>query len=73
MIEIDLPVLVVNVPDNLVIEKINLSSEILFEIIYSAKSADNTNINLSMIYQKNIVSTSQFFYTQFKLTIWNIY
>jgi hypothetical protein len=59
VVETDLPLLIVNVPENMISSAININDDLQIQIIYSG-NPDNLDFSLIFIYNYDIVATKTF-------------
>ena len=72
VVEIDIPLLTVTVPEKFFFERINLNDDIKIDIDYY-KPPDLAFYSLIFIYQYEVVATRKFDYITFRFKIWDIY
>ena len=72
VVEIDIPLLTVSVPDKFFFERINLNDDIKIDIDYY-KPPDLAFYSLIFIYEYEVVASKKFDYISFKFKIWDIY
>lgn len=72
IVEIDIPLLTVSVPEKVYTRSINLNDDLQIDIDYY-KPPDLAFYSLIYIYNFEIVATRQFDYTSFKFKIWDLY
>ena len=72
IVEIDIPLLTVTVPEKFFFERINLNDDIKIDIDYY-KPPDLAFYSLIFIYQYEVVATRKFDYITFRFKIWDIY
>jgi len=70
IVETDLPVLTVNMPQNIVTQKINKNDELQVDITY-AGNPDDAFYSLIFFYNFDIVATHSYEYTSFAFRIWD--
>lgn len=69
--ETDLPLLTINIPENLINNKVNINDDIFIDIFYE-ESADNAYYSLILLYKFEITATKKYEYTTFKFKIWDL-
>ena len=72
VLESDLPLLNVSVPDKFSTKKINLNDDLQINISYY-KSPDEVFYSLLYIYKFDIVATKKFKFTSFRFKIWDMF
>ena len=72
VVEIDIPLLTVSVPEKFFFERINLNDDIKIDIDYY-KPPDLAFYSLIFIYQYEVVASRKFDYISFRFKIWDIY
>ena len=72
IVETNLPVLIVNVPANLLTQKINKNDDIQFSIVYDG-NPDDVFFSLIFIYNYDIVATKSYRFTTFAFKIWDLF
>jgi hypothetical protein len=72
ILETDLPLLIVKIPEILITSKVNLNDDIQIDITYY-KSPDDAFYSLIYLYMFEIVATKRFDYISFRFKIWDIF
>ena len=72
IVETNLPMLSVNVPENFLNEKLNKNDDLQIDITYDG-NPDDVFFSLIFMYDYDIVATKEFEYTSFSFRIWDLF
>ena len=72
VVEMDIPVLTVQIPESVVTQKVNLNDQLKVSILYD-KNPDDVFFSLILFYRFDLVATKSYRFTSFAFKIWDLF